>query len=521
MEYNVPNELVKQLDFGRDAESKIIAGVNKLAKAVKSTLGASGKCVIYEDGRGRPIITKDGVTVAESVVLYDPVENMGATLVKEAARNTVREAGDGTTTATVLTEALINSIRTAVAAGAKIREVKEGVTSCLADVIKHLEDSAVEVDGEMLKAVSVISCNNEAGLGAIIAEAYERVGKHGVVLMEESETEDTYVDIVDGVQIDCGLTSPHFITNVEKQVAEMENPLVLTVASEIPNVRKIQSILEFAIKGNRSLLIVAPVSQQVKSALLMNKVKGNIKVNIIDVPGFGPTKADAMEDLAILTGSTVLNEELGDDLDLMTSEHLGEADFAVTDDKTTTLTLEEVNPDIEERVADLQKNISKESNGFIKKKLEQRLATLSGSVGIIKVGADSKVEMKEKKDRVEDAIYATKAALKEGIVAGGGIALLDASKKISPTDVGYEALLEAIRSPYQTILDNAGIIASVEFPVGMGIDVVTGDTVDMVNAGIIDPVLVTKSALKNAVSVALTIMSADCVISNMRTDESS
>jgi chaperonin GroEL len=520
MEYNIPNELVKQLDFGLDAESKIIAGVNKLAKAVKSTLGASGKCVIYEDGRGRPIITKDGVTVAESVVLFDAVENMGATLVKEAARNTVREAGDGTTTATVLVEALIDSIRTAVAAGAKIREVKEGVTACLADVIKHLEDSAVEVDGEMLKAVSTISCNNDKDLGAIISEAYERVGKHGVVLMEESETEDTYVDIVDGVQIDCGLTSPHFITNVEKQVAELDNPLVLTVSSEIPNVRKIQGILEYAIKGNRSLLIVAPVSQQVKSALLMNKVKGNIKVNIIDTPGFGPTKADAMEDLAILTGSTVVNEELGDDLDLITVEHLGEADFAVTDDKTTTLTLEELNPDIDERVTDLQKNISKESNGYIKKKLEQRLATLSGSVGVIKVGADSKVEMKEKKDRVEDAIYATKAALKEGIVAGGGIALLDASKKISPTNVGYTALLEAIRSPYQTILNNAGIVASVELPVGMGIDVVTGDTVDMVNAGIIDPVLVTKSALKNAVSVALTIMSADCVISNMRTDES-
>jgi len=519
MEYNLPSELVKQLDFGQEAENKIIAGVNKLAKAVKSTLGASGKCVIYEDGRGKPVITKDGVTVAESVVLFDPVENMGATLVKEAARNTVKEAGDGTTTAVVLTEALINSIHSAVAAGAKIRDIKEGVTSCLADVVKYLDSASVEVDGDMLKAVSSISCNNDTFLGNIIAEAYEKVGKHGVVLMEESETEDTYVDVVDGVQIDCGLTSPHFITNTEKHVSELDNPFVLTVSSEIPNIRKIQGILEHAIKNNRSLLIVAPVSQQVKSALLMNRVKGNIKVNIIDPPGFGPTRADAIEDLALLTGSTVINEELGDDLDLITVEHLGEAEFSVTDNKTTTLTVEDTKPEVTERVAEVQKQIADEKNGFIKKKLEQRLATLSGSVGVVKVGADSKVEMKEKKDRVEDAIYATKAALKEGIVPGGGIALLNASQKIEPTGVGSEVLLEAIRSPYLTILENAGIECNIGFEEGIGVNVITGKYVNMIETGIIDPVLVTKTALKNAASVALTIVSADCVISNVRVNE--
>tara|TARA_R110000824_G_scaffold13169_1_gene57299 strand:+ start:1902 stop:3467 length:1566 start_codon:yes stop_codon:yes gene_type:complete len=519
MEYNLPSELVKQLDFGQEAENKIIAGVNKLAKAVKSTLGASGKCVIYEDGRGKPVITKDGVTVAESVVLFDPVENMGATLVKEAARNTVKEAGDGTTTAVVLTEALINSIHSAVAAGAKIRDIKEGVTSCLAGVVKYLDSASVEVDGDMLKAVSSISCNNDTFLGNIIAEAYERVGKHGVVLMEESETEDTYVDVVDGVQIDCGLTSPHFITNTEKHVSELDNPFVLTVSSEIPNIRKIQGILEHSIKNNRSLLIVAPVSQQVKSALLMNRVKGNIKVNIIDPPGFGPTRADAIEDLALLTGSTVINEELGDDLDLITVEHLGEAEFSVTDNKTTTLTVEDTKPEVTERVAEVQKQIADEKNGFIKKKLEQRLATLSGSVGVVKVGADSKVEMKEKKDRVEDAIYATKAALKEGIVPGGGIALLNASQKIEPTGVGGEVLLEAIRSPFLTILENAGIECNIGFEEGIGVNVITGKYVNMIETGIIDPVLVTKTALKNAVSVALTIVSADCVISNVRVNE--
>ena len=519
MEYNLPSELVKQLDFGQEAENKIIAGVNKLAKAVKSTLGASGKCVIYEDGRGKPVITKDGVTVAESVVLFDPVENMGATLVKEAARNTVREAGDGTTTATVLVEALINSIHTAVAAGAKIRDIKEGVASCLAEVVEYLDSSSVEVDGDMLKAVSSISCNNDTFLGDIIAEAYEKVGKHGVVLLEESPTEDTYVEVVDGAQIDCGLTSPHFITNTEKHICELDNPLVLTVSSEIPNIRKIQGILEHVIKNNRSLLIVAPVSQQVKSALLMNKVKGNIKVNIVDPPGFGPTRMDAIEDLSILSGSTVINEELGDDLDLITVEHLGEVEFSVTDDKNTTITLSESNDAVLERITEVQAKIKEENNGFMKKKLEQRLSTLSGSVGVVKVGADSKVELKEKKDRVEDAIYATKAALKEGIVSGGGIALLNASQKISPTNVGYEALLEAIQSPYKTILDNAGIECNTNLFEGHGINVITGDIVNMIESGIIDPVLVTKTALKNAVSVALTIVSADCVISNVRVNE--
>ena len=520
MEYNLPSQLVKDLNFGGDAKDKVITGVNKLARAVKSTLGASGKCVIYEDGRGKPVITKDGVTVAESVVLYDPVENMGATLIKEAARNTVKEAGDGTTTATVLAEALIKQIDAAVAEGLTIREIKDGVNKTLDSVIKYLNDNSVEVEGNMLEAVSAISCNNDIELGAIISDAYTKVGKSGVVLMEESESEDTYVDVVDGAQIDCGLTSPHFVTNVDKHTCELDTPLILTVSSEIPNVRKIQTILEFVIKNNRSLLIVAPVSQQVKSALLMNKVKGNIKVNIIDPPGFGPTKKDAIEDLAILTGSTVLNEELGDDLDLMKPEHLGEAEFCVTDDKSTVITLEDMTDGIENRIDELNSKLAKEKNGFIKKKLEQRLATLSGSVGIIKVGAGSKVELKEKKDRVEDAIYATKAALQEGIVSGGGIALLNASQKISTSQAG-QVLLNALSAPYETILDNAGLKLNLDMKEGFGCNVVNGKFVKMIDEGIIDPVLVTKSALKNAVSVALTVMSADCVISNIRIPDAS
>ena len=520
MEYNLPSELVKDLAFGGEAKDKVINGVNKLAQAVKSTLGASGKCVIYEDGRGKPVITKDGVTVAESVVLYDPVENMGATLIKEAARNTVREAGDGTTTATVLAEALIKQIDTAVADGLTIREIKDGVNETLDDVISYLNNIAIDVEGDMLASVSSISCNNDKELGAIIAEAYDKVGKNGVVLMEESPTEDTYVEIVDGVQIDCGLTSPHFVTNTEKHTSELDNPLVFICSSEIPNVRKIQSILEHVIKSNRSLLIIAPVAQQVKSALLMNKVKGNIKVNIIDLPGFGPTKKDATEDLAILTGATVLNEELGDDLDLMKPEHLGEAEFAVTDDKHTVLTLEDMTEGIEGRIDELNGKLANEQDSFIKKKLEDRLAMLSGSVGIIKVGANSKVELKEKKDRVEDAIYATKAALQEGIVSGGGIALLNASQKISTGPAG-EVLLNALSSPFETIMDNAGLKLNTGMKEGYGCNVINGSFVKMIDEGIIDPVLVTKSALKNAVSVALTIMSADCVISNIRIPDAS
>ena len=521
MEYNNPSEIVKNLNFGENAKNKVITGVEKLAKAVKSTLGASGKCVIYEDARGNPVITKDGVTVAESVVLFDPVENMGATLVKEAARNTVREAGDGTTTATVLAEALIKEVNKPEYGHISTRDIKDGISSAFKKVNKQLNKKAIEVKGNMLDSVASISCNNDKELGAIISEAYTKVGKDGVVFMEESETEETYVDVVEGIQLDNGLTSPHFITNKDKQKAELENPYVLIVSSEIPTVRKIQSVLEYVIKKGRALLIVAPVSQQVKSALLMNKVKGNIKVNIIDTPGFGPTKKDTTEDLAIATGATVVNEELGDDLDIISVEHLGEVERSITDDKTTVLTTYLNTEKLEERIQSIKNQIEGEKNKFIANKLQKRIALLKGSVGMIYVGADTKVELKEKKDRVEDAIYATKAALKEGIVQGGGIALLNAAQEVKASNEAENILLQAIKAPFNTILDNAGIFEVVEPVKGEGIDVITGENTDMVKKGIVDPVLVTKSALKNAVSVVTTIISADCVISNMRGDEES
>ena len=523
MEYNLPSEIVKDLNFGDQAKKKIIAGVDKLARAVKSTLGAGGKCVIYEDARGKPVITKDGVTVAQSVVLYDPVENIGATLIKEAAQNTVKEAGDGTTTATILAQEILKNAIQLQKTGKSVRKLKTGINSALKKVNKYLDSVKIDVEGDMLSNVSAISCNNDAKLGKIIAEAYTKVGKNGVVLMEESETDETYVDLVDGVQLECGLTSQNFVTNAEKHKCELENPYVLIVSSEIPNIRKIQKILEHVIKKGRALLIVAPVAQQVKAALMMNKVKGNIKVNIIDLPGFGPTKKDTTEDLAILTGATVINEELGDDLDLIDINCLGEAEYVTTDDKHTVITtIDDIQQDLQKRIELVSKLISNEKNGFIKKKLEQRLSMLSGSVGIIKVGANSKVELKEKKDRVEDAIYATKAALQEGIVPGGGVALLNASNNTKPKDDGESILLTSIRSPFNVILNNAGILSNkFKEDEGVGINVINGKKVNMIDSGIVDPVLVTKSALKNAVSVATTIMSADCVISNIRVNESS
>ena len=515
MEFNNPSEIVKTLTFGNQASSEIMAGVEKLASAVKSTLGASGKCVIFEDALGRPVITKDGVTVAESVVLLHPVENIGATLIKQAATNTVREAGDGTTTSTVLAHSLLQ-IANKNLDEETVRELKSGIFSGAEKVKKYLDKTRIPVKDKMLQNVAIISCNNDKELGSKIGEAYEKVGKNGVVLMEESDTNETYVDFVEGVQFDSGLKSPHLETDKDKHTAVLDDPYVLIVSSPVVSIRKIQSVLEHVIKDKRSLLIVASLEQQPYATLLANKVKGNIKVNIVDVPGFGPTKQETMEDLALLTGATIINEELGDDLDLIDPSVLGEAKKSVTDDKSTVLqTLETI--DVTERVAEVNEKIENETNPFFKKKLEQRLSMLTGRVGIIYVGADSSVELKEKKDRVEDAIHATKAAYKEGIVAGGGVALLNASYKIKPVNKGEEVLLEAIRSPYFTILENASIVPFKKFmSKDRGIDVKTGKEVNMIKAGIIDPVLVTKSALKNAVSVVATIISADCVISNKR-----
>ena len=522
MEYNQPSQIVKELNFGDAAKERIMAGVSKLTDAVKSTLGASGRCVIYEDALGKPVITKDGVTVAESVVLYDPVENLGATLIKEAANNTVREAGDGTTTATVLAHSLLSNAMSKDKENINVREIKEGIKSGIEKINAYLEEKTIKVEEGLLAHVSAISCNNDSELGKIISEAYEKVGGDGVVMMEESPTNETYVDVVDGVQVECGLKSNHLLTDKDKGVAELEDPFILISKSPIPNIRKIQNILEYVIKKNKPLLIVGSLEQQPTAALLANKVKGNIKVNFIDLPGFGPTKDDAIEDLAIITGAKVISEELGDDFDLIDVDCLGNASKVVTDDRHTVFTVDKSGTDLNDRIAQVKDMIAREDkNPFMKKKLEERLAILAGSVGIVRVGADSKVELKEKKDRVEDAIYATKAALKEGIVPGGGVALYNASEILDPANMGETILFEAIKAPMRTILENADLQVIDGLKEGEGINAVDGSVVDMVSEGIIDPVLVTKAALKNAASVVSTIISADCVLSNMRTDASS
>ncbi len=520
MEFNNPSSIVKDLTFGTEASDKIRSGVSKLANAVKSTLGASGKCVIYEDSMGRPVITKDGVTVAESVVLIDPVENIGATLIKEAASNTVREAGDGTTTATVLAHSLLETVKDAGNKAGSIRDIKNGIESAANKVANYLDSISIPVEGDKISSVATISCNNDKVLGDKIGEAYTKVGKDGVVFMEESETNETYVEFVEGTQIDSGLKSPYFMTDRDKELAVLNDPYVLIVSSPIGSIRKIQNVLEFIQKQQKPLLIVAEVEQQPFNVLLANKVKGNLKVNIIDTPGFGPTRRDFIDDLAFLTGATVIDEQLGDDLDLIDPSVLGVAKKTITDNKTTIFQTEASEEERQARIAEVKAKIKDETNGFIKKKLNQRLAMLSGIVGIIKVGADSKVELKEKKDRVEDAIYAVKAALKEGIVPGGGVALLNATKNILPETDGEKILLDAIKAPFNTILANAGIDITNDHVLedGEGINVVTGKTVNMVDEGIIDPVLVTKSALKNAVSVVTTLISADCIISNKRVE---
>ena len=510
-------KLVKNLAFGDIARSQILTGVEKLTNAVGSTLGASGKCVILEDGHGNPIITKDGVTVANAVTLQDSLENIGATLIKQAAQRTVKDAGDGTTTATVLAKAILDEADKHSELDT-LRDLKEGIDSGVKKVLAYLEKKSKKVKGKKIDQVATISANNDKELGKVIGEAFRLVDETGIVMMETNEQPDTVVELIEGVQYDQPLKNNHFITNKEKGTAELENPLVLIVESVIPNVRKIQSVLEHVIKTGKSLLIIADVDPQVVSALSMNKVKGNIKVNIIDAPVYGISKKDTLSDLCAVTGATLINEDLGDDMDIIDPEHLGTCLKSVTNHEDTIMQVDlSNNKEVRETIELIEKQIKETKNPNIIVRLEKRLAKLKAKVATVKVGANSELELKEKRDRVEDAICATKAAIKEGIVPGGGIALLNAAQQLKPVSMGEEVLYCAIQAPFKLILKNAGV-EGYETPTleGMGLDVVTGNTVDMVKAGIIDPLLVTKSALMNAASVATTILSTDCVINNVR-----
>ena len=512
--------IVKNLNFGGTAREQVFKGIEKLTNAVSSTLGASGKCVILEDANGNPIITKDGVTVADSIILLDPVENMGATLLKEAARKTVQQAGDGTTTATILAHAILEEAY-AVIDKTNSRELKQGINSAVDKVIKYLESISVSVEGDMIDNIATISTNNDAELGKLIADAFRAVDLTGVVMMEPSAVGKTEIKIVEGAQYDKGLTNRHFITNAESQSAELDNPLVLLIESKVDSIRQIQTVLEYVIKNNKPLLIIGDLEKGVLSALAMNKIKGNIKVNVIDAPTFGVNRKQLLDDLSLLTNATIINEDLGDDLDLIKIEYLGKCVKSITTENETILQVDETSNQVKEVIHEIKNKLNKKNTANEIVKLEKRLAMLAAKIAIVKVGANSDIELKEKQDRVEDAICATKAAIKEGIVPGGGVALLNAALNIKEDNVGEEILSKAILSPFRTILSNAGMKPQTPENEGEGIDVVTGNMVHMINSGIIDPLLVTKSALQNAASVATTILSTDCVINNIRVNESS
>ena len=513
------NAIVKNLSFGNKAREEVFKGITKLTDAVSSTLGASGKCVILEDAAGNPIITKDGVTVADSVVLLDPVENMGATLLKEAARKTVREAGDGTTTATILAYSILEEAYK-VSNKTNSRKLKEGIKSAVEKVVKYLESIAMPVKGDMIDQIATISTNNDPILGKIIADAFRAVDYTGVVMMETSPTGQTEVEIVDGVQYNKGLTNSHFVTNNQLKTAELENPLVLLIESPVDTIRQIQTVLEYVIKNNKPLLIIGDLEQGVLSALAMNKIKGNIKINVINAPTYGINKKEILDDLALLTGATIINEDLGDDLDLIKIEYLGTCLKTVTTHEDTIIQVSESSAEIEEIIKEIKDKLLEENPSHEVIKLEKRLAMLAARIAIVKIGANSDIELNEKRDRVEDAICATKAAIKEGIVPGGGIALLNAAVNIEEKNEGERVLTKAILSPFKTMLLNAGLEPKLPTKEGYGVNVVTGNMVNMINSGIIDPLLVTKSALQNAASVATTILSTDCVINNIRINES-
>ena len=444
---------------------------------------------------------------------------MGATLLKEAARKTVREAGDGTTTATILAYSILEEAYK-VSNKTNSRKLKEGIKSAVEKVVKYLESIAMPVKGDMIDQIATISTNNDPILGKIIADAFRAVDYTGVVMMETSPTGQTEVEIVDGVQYNKGLTNSHFITNKQSKSAELENPLVLLIESPVDTIRQIQTVLEYVIKNNKPLLIIGDLEQGVLSALAMNKIKGNIKINVIDAPTYGINKKQTLDDLALLTGATIINEDLGDDLDLIKVEYLGTCSKTVTTHEDTIIQVSESSTEIEEIIKEIKDKLLEENPSHEVIKLEKRLAMLAARIAIVKIGANSDIELNEKRDRVEDAICATKAAIKEGIVPGGGIALLNAAVNIEEKNEGERVLTKAILSPFKTILLNAGLEPKLPTKEGYGVNVVTGNMVNMINSGIIDPLLVTKSALKNAASVATTILSTDCVINNIRINES-
>jgi len=530
--------MAKQIFFDIEARDKLKKGVDALADAVKVTLGPKGRNVVIGKKFGAPQVTKDGVSVAKEIELKDPVENMGAQMVKEVASKTADIAGDGTTTATVLAQAIISTGLKNVAAGANPMDLKRGIDKAVKDIVKNLKTISKEVgsDNDKIKQIATISANNDETIGALIAEAMKVVGNDGVITVEEAKGTETDVKTVEGMQFDRGYLSPYFVTNTEKMVAEMEDALILLVDKKISSMKDLLPVLEPIVQQGKPLLIVAEdLDGDALSTLVMNRVRGSIKVAAVKAPGFGTSRSEQLEDLAKLTGGKVFSEQMGIDLDHEDAvSMLGSAEkIEIDKDKTTIINGKGDSEDIAERVNQIKTQIESSTSDYEKEKLQERLAKLSGGVAVLYIGAPTEVEMKEKKDRVDDALSATRAAVEEGIIPGGGIALrsFDESIKLDTSNKdeqwGKDIVVDALKAPFNTIMSNAGLNGDViwnEIEMtgehsGIGYDARSGKVVDMVEAGIIDPTKVTRVAIENAASVASMIIMTECVVVDERADE--
>ena len=527
--------MAKEIKFNLEARDSLKKGVDALANAVKVTLGPKGRNVVIDKSFGAPTITKDGVSVAKEIELEDNIENMGAQMVKEVASKTADLAGDGTTTATVLAQSIITTGLKNVAAGANPMDLKRGIDKAVQAVIAELKKASQEVGDsyDKIEQVAAISANNDNAIGKLIAQAMEKVKKEGVITVEEAKGTETTVDVVEGMQFDRGYLSPYFVTNTEKMEADLENPYILIHDKKISSMKDLLPVLEQTAQSGRPLLIIAEdIDGEALATLVVNKMRGALKVAAVKAPGFGDRRKEMLEDIAILTGGTVISEERGFKLDAATIDMLGTAEKIVIDKENTTI----VNgagekSSIEARVNQIKAQIESTTSDYDREKLQERLAKLAGGVAVLYVGAASEVEMKEKKDRVDDALHATRAAVEEGIVAGGGVALVRAAEALNglkgendDENTGIQIIYRAIEEPLRQIVSNAGGEGSViinkikEGKDDFGYNAKTDEFVNMLEAGIIDPTKVTRVALENAASVAGMLLTTECVLSEIKED---
>jgi chaperonin GroEL len=521
--------MAKDINYDVDARTSLKTGVDKLADAVKVTLGPKGRNVVIDKKFGAPTMTKDGVTVAKEIELENSVENMGAQMVREVASKTSDVAGDGTTTATVLAQAIITEGLKNVTAGANPMDLKRGIDHAVTQTIDYLKSISKDVSNkEEIAQVGTISANNDNSIGELISEAMEKVGNEGVITVEEAKSTDTFLETVEGMQFDRGYLSPYFVTNADNMEAELESPYILIHEKKISNMKELLPVLEKVVQAGKSLLVIAEdIEGEALATLVMNKLRGSFKVAAIKAPGFGDRRKAMMQDIAVLTGGTVISEEQGYKLENADLSYLGEARNVTIDKDNTTIVEGKGKQDaVLARINEIKVQIEKSTSDYDKEKLQERLAKLSGGVAVLNIGAATEVELKEKKARVEDALHATRAAVKEGIVAGGGVALLRAIDAINtkglPADeaVGAGILKKALEAPCRMIVNNAGLEESVvvnkikESKGSNGFDARHEEYVDMLKAGIIDPTLVTRTAVQNAASIAGLLLTTEATVSD-------